>query len=216
MAGIREIADAVEAGKVKLVAPLIQEALKNGTDASEILNQGMIEALGNVGEKYRRGEIFVPEMLLSARAMKKGVEVLKPYLASGSSVVLGKVILGTVSGDLHDIGKNLVGMMMENAGFEVLDLGIDVSTRKFIDAIGKNPDVTLVGLSALLTTTLPAMEETVGTLNAQPFRERIKIMVGGTPVTEEFARKIGADGYSRDAAEAVILAKKLIEEPVLP
>ena len=214
MAGIREIADAVEAGKVKLVAPLIQEALKDGANASEILNQGMIEALGNVGEKYRRGEIFVPEMLLAARAMKKGVEVLKPYLASGNSSVLGRVILGTVSGDLHDIGKNLVGMMMENAGFEVLDLGIDVSARKFIDAIAKNPDVTLVGLSALLTTTLPAMQETVRTLNAQPFRDRIKIMVGGTPVTEEFAKKIGADGYSRDAAEAVTLAKRLMEESV--
>lgn len=212
MSGIGEIADAVEAGKVKLIAPLIQAALKNGTDPAKILNQGMIEALGRVGEKYRRGEIFVPEMLLSARAMKKGVEVLKPSLISESSVVLGRVILGTVSGDLHDIGKNLVAMMLENAGFEVLDLGIDVSAQKFADAIIKNPDVTLVGLSALLTTTLPAMRETVRMLNAQSFRDRIQIMVGGTPVTEEFARAIGADGYSRDAAEAVLLAKRLIEE----
>lgn len=212
MAEIEEIAAAVESGRVKLVAPLIQEAVKNGVDANDILNRGMIGALGNVGEKYRKGEIFVPEMLLAARAVKKGVEVLKPHLLSESSVVLGRVILGTVSGDLHDIGKNLVGMMMENAGFEVLDLGIDVSTQKFIDAIVKNSDVVLVGLSALLTTTLPSMRETVRTLNGQPFRDRIKIIVGGTPVTEEFAKKIGADGYSRDAAEAVVLAKRLIEE----
>lgn len=212
MAEIKEIADAVESGRVKLVVPLIQEAIKNGADPNEILNRGMIGALGNVGEKYRKGEIFVPEMLLAARAMKKGVEVLKPYLLSERNAVLGRVILGTVSGDLHDIGKNLVGMMMENAGFEVLDLGIDVSTQKFIDAIVKNPDVALVGLSALLTTTLSSMRETVRTLNGQPFRDRIKIMVGGTPVTEEFAKKIGADGYSRDAAEAVVLAKRLIEE----
>jgi len=212
MAKIEEIAGAVEEGKVKLIAPLIQEAIKTGETPNEILNRGMIEALGKVGEKYRNGEIFVPEMLLAARAMKKGVEVLKPYLISESSTVLGKVIVGTVAGDLHDIGKNLVCMMLENAGFDVLDLGIDVSTQKFIDAIQKNPDVSLVGLSALLTTTLPSMRETVRVLNAQPFRERIKIMVGGTPVTEEFAKEIGADGYSRDAAEAVVLAKHLIEE----
>jgi len=212
MAKIEEIAGAIEQGRVKLIAPLIQEAVKAGATPNDILNKGMIEALGRVGEKYRKGEIFVPEMLLSARAMKKGVEILKPYLISESSTVLGRVIVGTVAGDLHDIGKNLVCMMLENAGFEVLDLGIDVSTQKFIDAIQRNPDVTLVGLSALLTTTLSSMRETVRVLNAQSFRERIKIMVGGTPVTEEFAREIGADGYSRDAAEAVVLAKRLIEE----
>ena len=151
-------------------------------------------------------------MTLTSRSIKKCVELLTPYLIADIRVHLCRGIRVTVSGDLHDIGKNLVSMMLENAGFEVLDLGIDVSTQKFIDAIVKNPDVTLVGLSALLTTTLPAMRETVRTLNAQSFRDRIKIMVGGTPVTEEFARKIGADGYSRDAAEAVLLAKRLMEE----
>jgi 5-methyltetrahydrofolate--homocysteine methyltransferase len=212
MSKIDEIAQAIEAGKVKAVSSLIQQALRDGEQPGEILNRGMIDALGNVGEMYRKGEIFVPEMLLSARAMKKGVEVLKPYLISDSSASLGKVIVGTVSGDLHDIGKNLVCMMLENAGFEVIDLGIDVSTQKFIDAIQRNQDAVLVGLSALLTTTLPSMRETVHVLKAQPLCKQIRIMVGGAPVTEDFAREIGADGYSRNAAEAVLLAKRLLEE----
>lgn len=212
MGKIEEIADAVESGKVKLVVPLIQDALREGVSPGDILGKGMIDALGSVGEKYRKGEIFVPEMILAARAMKKGVEVLKPCLTSEHTAVLGKVIIGTVAGDLHDIGKNLVSMMLENAGFEVVDLGIDVSTRKFIDAVIRHPDAVLVALSALLTTTLPAMRETVHALNGQAFRDRIQIMVGGTPVTEEFAREIGADGYSRNAAEAVILARRLLGE----
>lgn len=212
MGKIEEIADAVESGKVKLVVPLIQDALREGVSPGVILGKGMIDALGSVGEKYRKGEIFVPEMILAARAMKKGVEVLKPCLTSEHTAVLGKVIIGTVAGDLHDIGKNLVSMMLENAGFEVVDLGIDVSTRKFIDAVIRHPDAVLVALSALLTTTLPAMRETVHALNGQAFRDRIQIMVGGTPVTEEFAREIGADGYSRNAAEAVILARRLLGE----
>ncbi len=210
MTKIEEIAAAIEEGKVKLVMPLIQEALHAGDSPNEILNRGMIDALGNVGEKYRRGEIFVPEMILAARAMKKGVEVLKPYLASEHPMILGKVIIGTVAGDLHDIGKNLVSMMLENAGFEVVDLGIDVSTQKFIDAVKKHPDASIVALSALLTTTLPAMRETVHGLNGQAFRDRIQIIVGGTPVNEDFAKEIGADGYSSNAAEAVVLVKRLI------
>ena len=210
MTKIEEIAAAIEEGKVKLVMPLIQEALHAGDSPNEILNRGMIDALGNVGEKYRRGEIFVPEMILAARAMKKGVEVLKPYLASEHPMILGKVIIGTVAGDLHDIGKNLVSMMLENAGFEVVELGIDVSTQKFIDAVKKHPDASIVALSALLTTTLPAMRETVHGLNGQAFRDRIQIIVGGTPVNEDFAKEIGADGYSSNAAEAVVLVKRLI------
>ncbi len=212
MAAIEELALAVEEGNVKLVTSLIQEALRSGEAPNEILNRGMIDALGNVGEKYRLGEIFVPEMILAARAMKKGVEVLKPYLISDHNRLLGKVLIGTVAGDLHDIGKNLVGMMLENAGFEVVDLGIDVSAQKLIDSVARHPDAVLVGLSALLTTTLPAMRESVHALNGQAFRERIKIMVGGAPVTEEFAKEIGADGYSQNAAEAVVLAKRLLGE----
>lgn len=210
MTKIEEIAAAIEEGRVKLVMPLVQEALHAGDSPNEILNKGMIDALGNVGEKYRRGEIFVPEMILAARAMKKGVEVLKPCLVSEHSVILGKVIIGTVAGDLHDIGKNLVSMMLENAGFEVVDLGIDVPAQRFIDAVKKHSDVSVVALSALLTTTLPAMRETVHRLNGQAFRDRIHIIIGGTPVTEDFAKEIGADGYSSNAAEAVVLVKRLI------
>ncbi len=212
MTRIEELALAIEEGKLKPVVLLIKEALQEREAPDKILNEGMIDALGNVGEKYRRGDIFVPEMLLSARAVKKGVEVLKPYLISEQTKTLGTVIIGTVAGDLHDIGKNLVSMMLENAGFQVVDLGIDVSTRKFIDSIMKHPDASLVAMSALLTTTLSAMRETVHALNGQNFRERIHIMVGGAPVTEDFAKEIGADGYSQNAAEAVVLAKRLLGE----
>ena len=209
MSKIQEVAEAVEKGKAKLVGGLVQEALDEGCDPVEILNQGMIDAMGVVGEKFKNNEIFVPEMLVAARAMKKGVEVLKPHLASGGTASAGKMILGTVAGDLHDIGKNLVGMMIESAGFEVIDLGIDVPIEKFIKAVNENPDATLVGCSALLTTTMPALRDTVAALNEQPFRDRIKIMVGGAPITQAFADEIGADGYSEDAASAAQLAKKL-------
>ncbi len=209
MSKIQEVAEAVEKGKAKLVGGLVQEALDEGCDPVEILNQGMIDAMGVVGEKFKNNEIFVPEMLVAARAMKKGVEVLKPHLASGGTGTAGKMILGTVAGDLHDIGKNLVGMMIESAGFEVIDLGIDVPIEKFIKAVNENPDATLVGCSALLTTTMPALRDTVAALNEQPFRDRIKIMVGGAPITQAFADEIGADGYSEDAASAAQLAKKL-------
>ena len=205
MTRIEELALAIEEGKLKPVVLLIKEALQEGEAPDKILNEGMIDALGNVGEKYRRGDIFVPEMLLSARAVKKGVEVLKPYLISEQTKTLGTVIIGTVAGDLHDIGKNLVSMMLENAGFQVVVLGIVVS-------IMKHPDASLVAMSALLTTTLSAMRETVHALNGQNFRERIHIMVGGAPVTEDFAKEIGADGYSQNAAEAVVLAKRLLGE----
>ena len=209
MSKIQEVAEAVEKGKAKLVGGLVQEALDEGCDPVEILNQGMIDAMGVVGEKFKNNEIFVPEMLVAARAMKKGVEVLKPHLASGGTGTAGKMILGTVAGDLHDIGKNLVGMMIESAGFEVIDLGIDVPIEKFIEAVNENPDATLVGCSALLTTTMPALRDTVAALNEQPFRDRIKIMVGGAPITQAFADEIGADGYSEEAASAAQLAKKL-------
>lgn len=211
MQKIMEVAAAIEAGKAKVVGGLIQEALDQGCSPVEILNKGMIDAMGVVGERFKNNEIFVPEMLVAARAMKKGIEVLKPHLASDRPASAGKMILGTVAGDLHDIGKNLVGMMIESAGFEVIDLGIDVSVDKFIKAINDNPDATLVGCSALLTTTMPALRDTVAALNEQPFRDRIKIMVGGAPITQAFADEIGADGYSEDAASAAQLAKRLVK-----
>ena len=209
MTKIEEVAQAVQNGKAKIVGGIVQEALDAGCDATEILNNGMIAAMAVVGEKFKNGEIFVPEMLVAARAMKKGVEVLQPHLASGAAGANGKLILGTVAGDLHDIGKNLVGMMIESAGFEVIDLGVDVPIEKFIECYKENPDTKIVALSALLTTTMPSLRDTVKALNESDFRDKIKIMVGGAPITQEFADEIGADGYSPDAASAAELAKKL-------
>ena len=210
MSKINEVAELVEKGKAKLVGAAVQAALDEGDDPTAILNEGMINAMGVVGEKFKNGEIFVPEMLVAARAMKKGVEVLKPHLASGSAGALGKVIIATVSGDLHDIGKNLVAMMIESAGFEVIDLGVDVPTSKIVECYKENPDTKIIALSALLTTTMPALKETVEALNAEDFRGNIKIMVGGAPITQKFADEIGADGYSEDAASAAVLAKALV------
>lgn len=208
MSQIQTVADAVAAGKAKLVPGLVQEALDAGCNASEFLN-AMIDAMGLVGERFKNNEIFVPEMLIAAKAMKKGVEVLKPHLAGDGGAVCGKMIIGTVAGDLHDIGKNLVAMMIESAGFEVIDLGVDVSVSKFMDAIAENPDVKIVGLSALLTTTMPALKDTVAALNEADFRKNIKVMVGGAPITQEFADEIGADAYTPDAASAAQKAKEL-------
>ena len=209
MSKIDEISKAVESGKAKIVPGLVQEALDEGIEPLEILNKGMIDAMGVVGEKFKNNEIFVPEMLVAARAMKKGVEVVKPHLGSEDSATIGKMVMGTVAGDLHDIGKNLVIMMIESAGFEVIDLGVDVPVEKFIEAAA-DPDVNLVGCSALLTTTMPAMKETVEALNKAPYRDRIKIMVGGAPITQAFADEIGADCYTEDAAAAAEAAKKLV------
>ena len=209
MEAIQKVADLVEKGKAKLVVAAVQEALDAGADPSAILTEGMIDAMAVVGEKFKNGEIFVPEMLVAARAMKKGVEVLKPHLASGAAGSNGKVILATVAGDLHDIGKNLVGMMIESAGFEVIDLGVDVPASRVIEAYRENPDTRIIALSALLTTTMPAMRETVAAIAAEDFRDKVKIMVGGAPITQAFADEIGADGYSADAASAAELAKRL-------
>ena len=208
MSKINEIATQVEAGKAKVVPVLVQEALNEGVGAKEILDT-MIAAMGTVGDKFSAGDIFVPEMLISAKAMSKGVEVLKPVLAGEGSESLGKCILGTVAGDLHDIGKNLVGIMIESAGFELIDLGVDVSVDKFIDAIKANPDVSIVACSALLTTTMPSLQETVTAIRASDL-QGFKILVGGAPVTQAFADQIGADGYAPDAGSAVSKAKELV------
>ena len=210
MSKIEELAHAVEIGKSKLVPGLVQEALDEGNAPIDILNKGMIDAMAIVGDKFKRNEIFVPEMLIAAKAMKKGVEVLKPHLASGAAGALGKVIIGTVAGDLHDIGKNLVAMMIESAGFEVIDLGVDVPVEKFLTAYEENPGTKIVACSALLTTTMPALQQTVAALNAASWRGDVKVMVGGAPITQEFADKIGADAYTPDAASAAKKAKELV------
>lgn len=208
MAKIQEVFEAVEKGKTRLIEGLVQEALDEGNVPLDILNQGMIAAMDSVGAKFKTGDIFVPEMLVAAKCMKKGVEILKPHLASGETGAAGKVVIGTVAGDMHDIGKNLVAMMLESAGFEIIDLGVDVPVQKFVDTVAANPDTKIVGCSALLTTTMPALKDTVAALNAAPFRDKIKVMVGGAPVTEAFAQEIGADAYTEDAASAASKAKE--------
>ncbi len=208
MSKLEELAEKVAAGKSKLVPGLTQECLDEGIAAPEVLNT-MIAAMDVVGERFKNNEIFVPEMLIAAKAMKKGVEVLKPHLAAEGGVNKGKVIIGTVAGDLHDIGKNLVAMMIESAGFEVIDLGVDVPAEKFVETYKENPDTKIICLSALLTTTMPSMKETAALINEQDFRKDIKMMVGGAPITAEFAAEIGADAYTEDAASAAKKAEEL-------
>ena len=209
MAGIQEVYALVEKGKAKVIANAVQEALDAGCDPTEILNDGMIKAMDAVGEKFKNGEIFVPEMLVAARAMKKGVAVLNPHLATGAAGAAGKVIIGTVAGDLHDIGKNLVSMMLESAGFEVIDLGVDVPKEKFVEAYEANPDTKIICCSALLTTTMPALKDAVALINEASFRPNVKVMVGGAPITQAFADEIGADAYTEDAASCAKKAREL-------
>lgn len=210
MTKIEEIASAIESGKMKIISDIVLEAVQAGTDPMDILNSGMITAMSVVGERFSRGEAFVPEMLISARTMKKGVETLKPYLSKGAAGANGKVIIGTVHGDMHDIGKNLVAMMIESAGFEVIDLGIDVPGERFIQSVRENGDVRIVALSTLLTTTMPAMKNIVAELNKLENRDSFHVMVGGAPITAEFAKQIGADAYSADAATAASMAKSFV------
>ena len=195
-------------GKAKLIAQAVNDALAEGSAPTEVLN-AMIDSMAVIGEKFKNNEVFVPEMLVSARAMKKGVAELKPHLQQGEAGALGKVVIGTVQGDLHDIGKNLVAMMIESQGFEVIDLGVDVPKEKFLEACEQNEGVKIVALSALLTTTMSNMEETIKLLSEKPFRKNLTIMVGGAPITEEYAKSIGADLYTKDAASAAEAAKAI-------
>ena len=215
MSSIEAVSKAVQGGKSKKIGELVKQALDAGCEPADILNKGMIDAMSAVGEKFKNNEIFVPEMLVAARAMKKGVEVLKPYLSGDNTVSSGKLVIGTVAGDLHDIGKNLVAMMMESAGFEVIDLGVDVSVEKFLSTAKENEDVSIVCVSALLTTTMPAMKETVKALLDSDIRDRIKIMVGGAPITQGFADEIGADAYTEDAASAAQVAKAFVSSTIV-
>ena len=205
---IGEVKENVVKGKMKLIEGVVQATLDEGVSAGEILNV-MSEAMDEVGAKFQSGEIYVPEMLVAAKTMQRGVGVLKPHLSSGESAKYGKFIIGTVAGDLHDIGKNLVAMMVESAGFEVIDLGIDVPAEKFVEAVKANPDCHVVGVSALLTTTMEAMRVTVEALKAAGLQSQVKIMVGGAPVTQAFADEIGADAYTPDAGAAAEKAKEL-------
>ncbi len=207
MSKIEEVKAKVEAGKSKLVPDLVQEALAEGNKPDEIL-QAMVDSMGIVGEKFSSGEIFVPEMLIAAKAMSKGVEVLKPLMGGDGSASLGTCVIGTVAGDLHDIGKNLVAMMIESAGFKMVDLGVDVPADTFVQAVKDNDNVKIVACSGLLTTTMPALKEAVATIKtAYP---EMKVIVGGAPVTPEYATEVGADGYAADAGSAAVKAKELV------
>ena len=191
------------------VLELVQNALKEGVGAKEILNQGLIAGMDVVGEKMENEDMFIPEVLMAAKAMSSAIEVLKPLLTQEDMNAMGRVIIGTVKGDLHDIGKNLVAMMLESGGLEVYNLGTDISPERFVEETkGKNAE--MICLSALLTTTMPMMKQTIDLLTESGLRDRVKIMVGGAPVTQHFAYEIGADGYAPDAGSAVKLAKKLL------
>ena len=208
MSSVQAVKENVERGKLKLIKGIVQEALDAGCAPEDLLNQGMIAAMDEVGAKFEAGQLYVPQMLAAAKTMAAGVEVLKP-LMKGESGATGKMVMGTVAGDLHDIGKNLVIMMIESAGIEVIDLGVDVPAEKFVETIQANPDINLVGCSALLTTTLESLKNTVAAINQCPNRQNFKVMVGGAPVTQEFADEIGADAYTENAAEAAKKAKEL-------
>jgi 5-methyltetrahydrofolate--homocysteine methyltransferase len=206
---LKEIYDGVMSGNAAEVPVKVNAALAAGIPPATILNEGMIAAMNTVGKLFEEGEFFVPEMLISARAMQAGLAVLKPKLALADVKATGRVVAGTVKGDLHDIGKNLVCMLLEGAGFEVIDLGTDVAPEKFIEVI-KEGKADLVALSALLTTTMPNMRATIEGLKAAGLRDKAKVMIGGAPVTQNYADQIGADGYAPDASRAVALAKSLM------
>lgn len=206
---LKAIYDGVVEGDNATVSKLVQDALDAGTSAPLILNDALIPAMAEVGRLFEEGEFFVPEMLIAARAMKGAMVLLKPQLQASDVKFAGTVVIGTVKGDLHDIGKTLVCMMLEGAGFEIHDLGTDVTPEKFVQVVAaEQPDI--VAMSALLTTTMPSMQATVKALEKAGLRAKVKVMVGGAPLTEKYAQQIGADGFAPDAARAVALAKSLL------
>ena len=204
---LRELSLAVQKGSGKQSKQLVKEALEQGLKPADILNNGLIAAMGEIGDKFKEGQIYVPEMLIAAKAMQAGLKVLAPSLKAEGVEPIGKAVIGTVKGDLHDIGKNLVAMMLESSGFTVINIGIDQSPQAFVDAIVEN-NAQIVGLSALLTTTMPAMRDTVALIKEKGLD--VKVAVGGAPVNKEFADSIGADGYSEDATGAVALCKGFV------
>ena len=211
MADPEKFAQALFQGSVEEVKKLTQDSLNRGEKAEDILNQGLIKAMEQVGVKFKNCEIYIPEVLIAARAMHAGLGMLKPLLAKSTASTAARIVLGTVQGDLHDIGKNLVGMLLEGGGLEVVDIGIDVPPEKFIQA-AKDHGAKVIGMSALLTTTMMQMKSTIEALKAAGLKDRIKTIIGGAPVTEEFAKNIGADGYAPDAATAVDKIKELLRK----
>jgi 5-methyltetrahydrofolate--homocysteine methyltransferase len=209
MKDLYDLRQSVINGDLPRTQELVMQALAEQAPPERILKLGLISAMEEVGRRFECGEFFVPEMLVSARAMKSGLTLIRPFLTTAKVEPIGRVVIGTVQGDLHDIGKNLVGMMLEGAGFEVIDIGTDVSAEKYVDAVREHHPH-LVGCSALITTTMPHMQDVIQALSQAGVREMVKVMVGGAPVTEKYAAQIGADGYAQDAASAAICAKELM------
>jgi 5-methyltetrahydrofolate--homocysteine methyltransferase len=206
-----KIADEVQKGNSQTVEELVKEALSAEVSLEGILNEGLVEGMNIVGEKFKNNECFIPEVLVSAKAMKLGLDILKPLLAETNVRPLGKVVIGTIQGDLHDIGKNIVSMLLQGAGFEVIDLGADVPIDRFVES-AKNEKVDIVGMSALLITTMVNMKEVIQGLKEAGLKDDIKVIVGGAPVTREFSEKIGADGYAPDAASGVDVVRQLLNK----
>ena len=198
---INEIAQAVQIGKVKLIKELVPKAIEEGNTAQEILNEGLLAGMSVIGDRFSRNEAFVPEVLVAARAMNKGTELIKPLLAAEGNEPIGKAVIGTVQGDLHDIGKNIVKLMIESKNIEIIDLGVDVSPEAFVEAV-KNENADLVCCSALLTTTMPMIANVIEARKAAGLRDKVTVMVGGAPVTQEYADQIGADIYTEDGGAA--------------
>jgi len=208
MVNLKKIAESLIQGNVSQIRKLIQEAIDDGQDTGMILQEGLIAGMNVIGDRFKMNEIYIPEVLIAARAMKEGMVLLRPLIAREEIKNAGAIVLGTVKGDLHDIGKNLVGMMLEGAGFDVIDLGIDVDPEKFMEATKEN-NASIIGLSCLLTTTMAAMEDVIFSINNSQLNAKVKIMIGGAPITQKYADEIGADGYAPDAARAVDLARQL-------
>jgi len=209
MSIIQDIFDAVITGKAKIIGEMVQTAIDEDITAQVILNDGMLAAMDLVGERFKNGDVFIPEMLIAARAMNAGMDVLKPHLTEAGVTSIGKAVLGTVKGDQHDIGKNLVRIMFEGKGIEVIDLGTDVSPERFVDTAVEQ-GATIIACSALLTTTMNEMKNVVNLLDARGLRDKITVMVGGAPITQAFCDLIGADYYSKDAATAADIAKSVL------
>ena len=209
MSIINEISELLQKGRAKNVKALVQQALDEGIDAKQILEEGLLDGMMIVGGKFKRNEVFVPEVLVAARAMNAGMAILEPKLAEIGNEPVGKAVVGTIKGDLHDIGKNLVAMMLKGAGFEVCDLGVDVEPAAFIEK-AEEIGADVIGMSALLTTTMPNMKDTVALLEEKGLRDKYIVMVGGAPVTDSFAKEIGADFYTADAASAAEAAKEAV------
>ena len=210
MSILTDISENLQRGKAKIVKELVQQAIDEGIPVQQILDEGLLSGMGVIGEKFKNNEVFVPEVLVAARAMNMGAQLLKPLMADAGVEAAGKVCIGTVKGDMHDIGKNLVRMMIEGKGFEVTDLGVDVAPEKFVSFLQEHDDIDIVCCSALLTTTMPEIGATIRAIEEAGLRDKVKVMIGGAPVTQAYADEVGADAYTPDAGAAAVKAAELV------